>query len=81
MKLFILDEPTIGVDVGAKAEIYRFLKDLTEPRRRRPPISSELPEVLNLSNRVYVIHQGRVVRHLEGDRLTETDALSGFFGE
>ena len=80
-KVFILDEPTIGVDVGAKTEIYEFLKDLAEGGAAVLLISSELPEILNLSNRVYVIHNGSVRVHFEGGEITEENLLSAFFAE
>jgi len=78
-KVFILDEPTIGVDVGAKAEIYEFLKALADEGVAVVLISSELPEILNLSNRVYVIHNGTVRAHFEGDEITEENLLNAFF--
>jgi ribose transport system ATP-binding protein len=80
-RLFIFDEPTIGIDVGAKTEIYGFLKELVATGVGILLISSELPEILNLCNRVYVIRRGRVVAHLQGEAITEANALAGFFGE
>ena len=78
-KVFILDEPTIGVDVGAKTEVYEFLKSLADEGVAVVLISSELPEILNLSNRVYVIHNGLVRAHFEGDEITEENLLNAFF--
>ena len=80
-KVFILDEPTIGVDVGAKTEVYEFLKDLVTQDVAVVLISSELPEMLNLTNRVYVIHNGTVRAHFEGDEITEENLLNAFFAE
>ena len=80
-KVFILDEPTIGVDVGAKTEVYEFLKALADEGVAVVLISSELPEILNLTNRVYVIHNGSVRAHFEGDQITEENLLSAFFAE
>ncbi len=58
--LVILDEPTRGVDVGAKAEIYRFIGELAAKGKAVLLISSELPELLSLSDRVLVIREGRI---------------------
>ena len=64
-RLLILDEPTRGIDVGAKAEIYRLMNGLTEQGLGILMISSELPEVLALSDRVVVLHEGRLAGTLE----------------
>ena len=56
--MFLFDEPTIGIDVGAKIEVYNFMKTLVEAGAAIVLVSSELPEVLHLSNRVYVMHHG-----------------------
>ncbi len=80
-KVFILDEPTVGVDVAAKTEVYEFLKALADEGVAVVLISSELPEILNLSNRVYVIHNGSVRAHFEGDQITEENLLNAFFAE
>ena len=80
-QVFILDEPTIGIDVAAKIEVYEFLKELVSKNVAVVLISSELPEILNLCNRVYVIHLGRVRAHFEGDQITERNLLSSFFEE
>jgi rhamnose transport system ATP-binding protein len=60
MKLIILDEPTKGVDVGAKTAIYKIMNDLVEMGYGIIMISSEMPEVLGMSDRIVVIHEGRV---------------------
>jgi ribose transport system ATP-binding protein len=78
-RLFIFDEPTIGVDVGAKAEIYGFLKELVESGVGILLISSELPEILNLCNRVYVVRQGQIAAHLQAGDITEKSVLENFF--
>lgn len=75
----IFDEPTAGVDVGARVEVYEFIKELCEAGSAIVLISSDLPEVLHLSHRVYVIHRGRVRAHLTGDEITEERILSNFF--
>jgi ribose transport system ATP-binding protein len=59
-KILILDEPTRGVDVGAKAEIYEIMNELTKQGMSIIMISSELPEIINMADRVYVMCDGRV---------------------
>ena len=59
-KILILDEPTRGVDVGAKVEIYEIMNDLTKQGVSIIMISSELPEIINMADRVYVMYEGRV---------------------
>ncbi|MCY2929213.1 MAG: ATP-binding cassette domain-containing protein, partial [Planctomycetota bacterium] len=63
-KLLIVDEPTRGVDVGAKAEIHALIDQLAQQGAGVLLISSELPEVLNLSTRILVMRQGRLVGDL-----------------
>ena len=79
IRIFLFDEPTVGIDVGAKTEIYEFLKALTEDGAAVLLISSERSEVLNLCHRAYVIHLGHVVSELIGDELSEEAVLSSFF--
>jgi len=70
-KLLIVDEPTRGVDVGAKAEIHSLLCDLARQGMAIIMISSDLPEVLAMSDRVAVMHQGRIVADLPIAGLTQ----------
>lgn len=63
-KLLILDEPTRGIDVGAKAEIYRLINELAREGMAIIVISSELPEILGVSDRIIVMHEGRVTGEL-----------------
>ncbi len=73
-KVLILDEPTRGVDVGAKAEIYRTLRALAEAGVAILMISSELIEVVGLADRVLVMRDGGIAAHLTGADITE-DAI------
>jgi len=77
--VFIFDEPTVGIDVGAKAEVYDMIRKLTEAGAAVLLISSELPEVIGLANRVFVIHRGRVAAELRGGEISEEAILRGFF--
>ncbi|HEV2328873.1 MAG TPA: sugar ABC transporter ATP-binding protein [Verrucomicrobiae bacterium] len=70
-RILILDEPTRGVDVGAKAEIHQLIEELAADGYAILMISSELPEVLNLSNRVMVMRNGRVMQILNRVETTE----------
>ena len=63
-RILILDEPTQGVDVGAKAEIHALIQDLAERGLAIVMISSELPEILGMSDRVAVMHAGTVERRV-----------------
>ncbi|MGL4966565.1 MAG: sugar ABC transporter ATP-binding protein [Inquilinus sp.] len=72
-RILILDEPTRGIDVGAKAEIYRLISALAQDGVAVLMISSELPEILGMSDRIMVMHQGRVTGIL--DR-SEADQVS-----
>jgi len=77
--LFVFDEPTVGVDVGTRAAIYDFIVELCANGAAVILISSDLPEILNLSNRVYVFYRGRIQAELCGDDINETTVLSHFF--
>jgi ribose transport system ATP-binding protein len=70
-KVLILDEPTRGVDVGAKAEIHALMRQLAEEGVGVLMISSELPEVLGVSDRIIVMHEGRVTGRLGHDEATQ----------
>ncbi|MCW5951572.1 MAG: sugar ABC transporter ATP-binding protein [Propionibacteriaceae bacterium] len=71
IKVFIMDEPTRGIDVGSKAEIYQIMADLAEQGVAIIMISSELPEVLGMSDRVMVMREGRIVKELPREEATE----------
>lgn len=73
--ILIFDEPTRGIDVGAKAEIYKLLVDLAAEGRAIIVISSELPEVLRLSHRIAVMCEGRLTGILERDGATQESIM------
>lgn len=64
-KILILDEPTRGIDVGAKAEIYRLISELANRGVAIILVSSELPEILGMSDRVMVMHGGHITGILD----------------
>jgi ribose transport system ATP-binding protein len=70
-RLLILDEPTRGVDIGAKVEIYRIIRHLADSGVGVLLISSELPEIVGMSDRVFVMSQGYVVGQLQGEAIDE----------
>ncbi|WP_396451151.1 sugar ABC transporter ATP-binding protein [Actinomadura sp.] len=73
--VLILDEPTRGVDIGAKADIYALIGDITRRGVSVLLISSELPEVLGLSDRVLVMRRGEIVAELAGPAKTEENVI------
>ncbi|MED1747345.1 MULTISPECIES: sugar ABC transporter ATP-binding protein [Bacillus] len=70
-KVLILDEPTRGVDVGAKREIYQLMNELTDRGVAMLMVSSELPEILGMSDRVLVIHEGTINGELDQTEATQ----------
>lgn len=74
-KLIILDEPTRGIDVGAKNEIYKLINNLKKQGIGIILISSELPEVLNISDRIIVMHEGRITGEIVHEEATEEKVM------
>ena len=79
VKLFIFDEPTVGVDVGARVHIYNFIKTLCEAGAGVLLISSDLPEILHLPNRAYVMYRGELRAELPKNQINEQAVLGHFF--
>lgn len=69
-KVIILDEPTKGIDIGSKAAVHEFMSDLAAQGLSVIMVSSEIPEILGMSDRAIVMREGRMVAELEGDALT-----------
>jgi rhamnose transport system ATP-binding protein len=78
--VLILDEPTQGVDVGSKAEIHQLMGDLAEQGLAIIMISSELPEILGMSDRIAVMHKGSIARVLERAEATQENILEAALG-
>jgi len=76
MKVIILDEPTKGVDVGAKTAIFSIMNDLAAQGYGIIMVSSEMPEVLGMSDRIVVMKEGRVSAILETRGATQEQILS-----
>ncbi len=79
-RVLLLDEPTRGIDVGAKREIYQLLHDLTARGLAILLISSELPELLALSDRIVVLHRGRLTAHFNRAEATPERVLAAAMG-
>jgi ribose transport system ATP-binding protein len=71
-QIVIIDEPTRGIDIGTKSQIYHFIDRLARDGHSVIVISSDMPEILGLSDRVLVMRQGRMAGVLEGATITET---------
>jgi rhamnose transport system ATP-binding protein len=80
-KVLILDEPTQGIDVGAKAEIHSLMCDLAAEGVAILMISSELPEILGMSDRIAIMRSGTIVEVLERSEATQERVLAQALGE
>jgi ribose transport system ATP-binding protein len=80
VRIFIFDEPTRGIDVGAKVEIYNLMNRLTARGAGIIMISSELPELLGMSDRILVMHRGRLQAEIAAADATEERVLSAALG-
>ena len=74
-KILILDEPTRGVDVGAKSEIYAIMNELVKEGLSIIMVSSELPEIINMSDRIYVMNEGLVTGCLSREEITQESIM------
>ncbi|MGO8692610.1 MAG: sugar ABC transporter ATP-binding protein [Rectinemataceae bacterium] len=75
-KVLMIDEPTRGIDVGAKSEIYSLLRDLASKGVAILLISSELPEIMGISDRIVVMYEGRITGVLAGTRMTQENIMA-----
>ena len=74
--VLILDEPTRGIDVGAKYEIYKIILELADSGKCVIMISSELPEIWGITDRLYIINEGRVVGEMQTSEANQEDIMS-----
>ncbi len=79
--IHIFDEPTVGVDMGTRAALYRLIGELAEAGKAVVVISSDLPEVMNIAHRLVVMAEGRISAELESEGITEAAILGHFFKE
>ena len=75
-EIFILDEPTRGIDVGAKYEIYTIISELAKLGKSIIMISSEMPELLGMSDRIMVMCEGRVTGIVDGKTTNQEEIMS-----
>ncbi|MHC4124526.1 MAG: ATP-binding cassette domain-containing protein, partial [Planctomycetota bacterium] len=80
-KVLLLDEPTRGVDVGAKHEIYELMNKWTAEGIAVILITSEMPELLAMSDRIIVMHRGRITAEFDSGQATQEKILSAAMGE
>ena len=78
--VFIFDEPTKGVDIGAKQAIYKFMTELAQRGRYIIMISSDMPELLSMSDRIGIMRDGEMVKIVQAAGVTETELLREFLG-
>lgn len=74
--ILILDEPTRGIDVGAKYEIYKLMVDLAKEKKGLIMVSSELPELIGMCDRIYVMAKGQIMGELERDEFTQENIMN-----
>lgn len=70
-KILILDEPTRGVDVGARRDIYAAINEMARSGLAIILVSSDLPEIINMADRVCVVREGKIVKQIEGDDINQ----------
>src|SRR5262249_61726975 len=75
-RIFLLDEPTRGVDVGARAEIYRAINELVESGAAVVMVSSDLPELLGMADRILVMRRGRLGAALDAKTTNQEEGLT-----
>jgi rhamnose transport system ATP-binding protein len=79
--LLIVDEPTRGIDVGTKAEVHRLLDELVSQGVAVLMISSELPEILGMADRILVLREGRLVAEMPREAATEASIMRAATGQ
>jgi ribose transport system ATP-binding protein len=80
-EIFIFDEPTIGIDVGSKQEIYKVMVDLLKQGKAIIMVSSDMPEVISMSDRVMVMKNGEKMTELSGIEISEENILTNSIGD
>ena len=84
LKVLLIDEPTVGIDIGAKDEIYQLIEKLSEEGVAVLMVSSDLAEVLRVAHRIIVMREGKMVKEFHTGIVTQEDILmasSGFEAE
>jgi ribose transport system ATP-binding protein len=79
-RVLLLDQPTLGLDVGAKIEIYYLLRELATAGIPTLTVLTDLEEVVNLPDRIFVMHEGQIVREFSGIRINQEELLDSYYG-
>ncbi|MGD8813210.1 MAG: sugar ABC transporter ATP-binding protein [Anaerolineales bacterium] len=79
-QVLLMDQPTIGLDVGAKAEIYTLLRSLAKEGIPTLAVLTDLEEVVNLPDRILVMHEGRITREFQGAEVNEEELVDSYYG-
>jgi inositol transport system ATP-binding protein len=74
-EILILDEPTRGIDVGAKFEIYKLMVEMAKQGRAVIMVSSEMPELIGMCDRIYVMNQGKITGELNRDEFSQESIM------
>jgi ribose transport system ATP-binding protein len=74
-EIVVIDEPTRGIDIGTKEQIYKFIARLAEEGKSVIVISSEMPELIGICDRIVVMRAGRIVGELTGEHMTENEIV------
>jgi ABC-type sugar transport system ATPase subunit len=80
-QIFIFDEPTLGIDVGSKQEIYKVMVDLLKQGKAIIMVSSDMPEVISMSDRVIIMKNGKKMAELTAEEITEENILTHSIGD
>lgn len=75
-KLLIFDEPTRGIDVGARQEIYRVMDKLTEDGTSILMVSSDLPEIMTIADRIFVMRDGHITAELDANKTDQEEVIA-----
>lgn len=79
-ELFLLDEPTRGIDIGAKFEIYQLIHELTKQNKAVIIVSPEMEELIGLCSRIYIMYEGKIMDEVEGERKTQEVIINNLLG-
>ncbi len=80
-KILILDEPTRGIDVGSKSEIHALIRELARSGLAVLVISSEMPEILSVSDRILALYEGKVMEEFTAETVTENRLVTAITGQ
>ena len=75
-----MDEPTRGIDIGAKVEIYNLIRKLTDKKKAVLLVSPEMDELIGLCNRIYIMYEGTMMDEVSGERKTQDVIIKSLLG-